>query len=71
VIEHGDGRGFILEAIARARSNIRLTIHEITDLASVEQTPAAPARSVVQALIRSLNMMPGHFGGTSEHAVIR
>jgi cardiolipin synthase len=51
VIEPDDGRGFILDAIAGATSNIRLTIYEITDLASVEQTPAAPARSVVQALI--------------------
>ncbi len=31
--------------------HLRLTIYEITDLASVEQAPAAPERSVVQALI--------------------
>ena len=51
VVEPDDGRDFILEAIAGATNNIRLTIYEITDLASVAQTPAAPARSVVQALI--------------------
>lgn len=51
VVEPDDGRGFILEAIAGAKSNIRLTIYEITDLASVAQTPAAPANGVVQALI--------------------
>jgi cardiolipin synthase len=51
VIEPDDGRGFILEAIAGATSNIRLTIYEITDLQSVQQTPPAPANGVVQALI--------------------
>jgi phosphatidylserine/phosphatidylglycerophosphate/cardiolipin synthase-like enzyme len=51
VIEPDDGRGFVLEAIAGATSNIRLTIYEITDLQSVQQTPPAPANGVVQALI--------------------
>jgi len=51
VIQPDDGRGPILAAIARARDNIRLTIYEITDLQSVSQNPAAPADSVVQALI--------------------
>jgi len=51
VIQPDDGRAFILDAIAAATSNIRLTIYEITDLASVQQTPPAPANGVVQALI--------------------
>ena len=50
-IEPDDGRTFILDAIAGATNNIRLTIYEITDLATVQQTPAAPADGVVQALI--------------------
>ena len=50
-IEPDDGRTFILEAIAGATNNIRLTIYEITDLATVQQTPTAPANGVVQALI--------------------
>ena len=51
MIQPDDGRGPILEAIAGATNNIRLTIYEITDLQSVSQSPAAPADSVVQALI--------------------
>ncbi len=51
VIEPDDGRGPILEAIAGARSNIRLTIYEITDLQSVVQNPPAPTDSIAQALI--------------------
>jgi cardiolipin synthase len=51
VIQPDDGRGPIIEAIAGATSNIRLTIYEITDLQSVSQNPAAPADSVVHALI--------------------
>jgi phosphatidylserine/phosphatidylglycerophosphate/cardiolipin synthase-like enzyme len=51
IIQPDDGRTPILEAIAGATDNIRLTIYEITDLQSVEQTPAAPADSIVQALI--------------------
>jgi phosphatidylserine/phosphatidylglycerophosphate/cardiolipin synthase-like enzyme len=50
-IEPDDGRAFILEAIGGATNNIRLTIYEVTDLATVQQTPAAPANGVVQALI--------------------
>jgi phosphatidylserine/phosphatidylglycerophosphate/cardiolipin synthase-like enzyme len=51
VIQPEDGRGPILEAIAGATNNIRLTIYEITDLQSVVQSPPAPADSVVQAII--------------------
>jgi len=51
VVQPDDGRGPILSAIAGATNNIRLTIYEITDLQSVSQSPAAPADSVVQALI--------------------
>jgi hypothetical protein len=47
VIQPDDGRGPIIEAIAGATNNIRLTIYEITDLQSVVQSPAAPADSVV------------------------
>lgn len=51
VIQPDDGRGPILEAIAGATNNIRLTIYEITDLQSVVQSPPAPADSIVQAII--------------------
>ena len=51
VIEPDDGRSPILDVIAGAKNNIRLTIYEITDLEAVSQTPAAPANSVAQALI--------------------
>jgi cardiolipin synthase A/B len=51
VIEPDDGRGPILEAIAGAKNNIRLTIYEITDLQSVTQSPPAPGDSIAQALI--------------------
>jgi cardiolipin synthase A/B len=51
VIQPDDGRNPILEAIASAKNNIRLTIYEITDLQSVSQSPAAPADSIGQALI--------------------
>jgi cardiolipin synthase A/B len=51
VIEPDDGRAPILEVIAGATNNIRLTIYEITDLQSVTQSPPAPADSVVAALI--------------------
>ena len=51
IIQPDDGRAPILEAIAGATNNIRLTIYEITDLQSVSQSPAAPADSIVQALI--------------------
>lgn len=51
MIEPDDGRAPILEAIAGATNNIRLTIYEITDLQSVPQSPPAPADSVVIALI--------------------
>lgn len=46
-----DGRAPILEAIADAKNNIRLTIYALTDLQSVNQTPQAPAESIAQALI--------------------
>ncbi len=51
VIQPDDGRGPILEAIAGATNNIRLTIYEITDLQAVSQSPAAPADGIVQALV--------------------
>ncbi|MFZ4539625.1 phospholipase D-like domain-containing protein [Propionivibrio sp.] len=51
IIQPDDGRDPILKTIAKATDNIRLAIYEITDLQSVTQTPAAPADSVVQALI--------------------
>lgn len=51
VIQPDDGRAPILEAIAGAKNNIRLTIYEITDLQSVSQSPSAPAGSIAQALI--------------------
>ncbi len=51
LVEPDDGRGPILEAIAAATDNIRLTIYEITDLQAVVQTPPAPAAGVAQALI--------------------
>jgi cardiolipin synthase len=52
VIQPDDGRGPIIEAIAGAMNNIRLTIYEISDLQSVvPQSPPAPADSVVQAII--------------------
>jgi cardiolipin synthase len=51
VIQPDDGRDPILEVIAGATNNIRLTIYQITDLQSVEQSPPAPSDSVVQAII--------------------
>jgi phosphatidylserine/phosphatidylglycerophosphate/cardiolipin synthase-like enzyme len=51
VVQPDDGRAPLLSAIAGATSNVRLTIYEITDLASVSQQPPAPADSVVQALM--------------------
>ncbi len=51
MIEPDDGRGPLLEAIAGATNNIRLTIYAITDLRSVSQNPPAPVESIVQALI--------------------
>ena len=51
VVQPDDGRGPILDAIAEAKRSVRLTIYAVTDLQSVTQTPAAPAASVVQALI--------------------
>lgn len=51
VVEPDDGRTPMLEAIASATDNIRLTIYALTDLQSVVQTPAAPAASIAQALI--------------------
>lgn len=52
LVEPEDGRAPILEAIAGATDNIRLTIYEITDLQSVTpQSPPAPAAGIVQALI--------------------
>ena len=51
VVEPDDGRAPILEAIAGATNNIRLTIYQITDLQSVAQTPPAPTDGVVAALI--------------------
>lgn len=51
VVEPDDGRAPMLEAIASATDNIRLTIYALTDLQSVVQTPAAPAASIAQALI--------------------
>ena len=52
IIEPDDGRAPILEVIAGAANNIRLTIYQITDLESVvPQIPPAPADSIVAALI--------------------
>lgn len=51
VVEPDDGRAPMLEAIASATDNIRLTIYALTDLQSVVQNPAAPAASIAQALI--------------------
>jgi phosphatidylserine/phosphatidylglycerophosphate/cardiolipin synthase-like enzyme len=51
VIEPDDGRAPLLDAIAAARNNIRLTIYQITDLHSVPQTPPAPVDGIAQALI--------------------
>ncbi len=51
IVQPDDGRAPILEVINAATSSIRLTIYAITDLESVAQTPAAPAGSIVQALI--------------------
>jgi cardiolipin synthase A/B len=51
IVQPDDGRAPILEAIAGATNSIRLTIYQITDLQSVAQSPAAPADSVVAALI--------------------
>ena len=51
IIQPDDGRAPLLQAIAAATNNIRLTIYAISDLQSVSQTPAAPAQSIAQALI--------------------
>ncbi len=51
VIQPDDGRAPILEVIKSATRSIRLTIYAITDLQTVAQTPAAPADSVVRALM--------------------
>jgi cardiolipin synthase A/B len=51
VIEPDDGRSPILDVIAGATNNIRLTIYQITDLQSVSQNPPAPADSIAAALI--------------------
>lgn len=51
IVQPDDGRVPILEAIADAKNNIRLTIYALTDLQSVNQTPQAPAESIAQALI--------------------
>ncbi len=51
VVEPDDGRALMLEAIASATDNIRLTIYALTDLRSVVKTLPAPAASIVQALI--------------------
>lgn len=51
VVEPDDGRVPLLEVIASASDNIRLTIYALTDLQSVVQTPAAPAASIAKALI--------------------
>jgi cardiolipin synthase A/B len=64
VIQPDDGRGPILEAIAAARNNIRLTIYQITDLDSVSQVPAAPPDSIVAALISKA------VSGVSVHIVV-
>lgn len=51
VIEPDDGRAPILQSIAGARDNVRLTIYEMTDLQSVSQSPTAPPNGIAQALI--------------------
>lgn len=51
LIEPDDGRAPILQSIAGAKNNVRLTIYELTDLQSVSQSPAAPPDSFVQALM--------------------
>ena len=51
VIQPDDDRAPILDAIHTATDNIRLTIYALTDLKSVSQTPPAPDKSIVQALI--------------------
>ena len=51
VIQPDDGRAPILEVIKSATRSVRLTIYGITDLQTVAQTPAAPADSVVRALM--------------------
>ena len=51
VIQPDDGREPVLDAIAGAMDNIRLTIYQITDLRAVPQTPPAPADGIAQALI--------------------
>ena len=51
VVEPDDGRAPLLEVIAGATDNIRLTIYALSDLQSVEQTPPAPVASVARALI--------------------
>jgi hypothetical protein len=79
VIQPDDGRAFILDAIAAATRNIRLTIYEITDLASVQQTPPAPVNGVVQALIDAAHrgvgiqviVDQGQYGGGSSSQQIQ
>lgn len=51
VVEPDDGRAPMLEVIAGATDNIRLTIYALSDLQSVVQTPAAPAAGIARALI--------------------
>jgi hypothetical protein len=69
----------IFDAIAAATSSIRLTIYEITDLASVQQTPPAPVNGVVQALIDAAHrgvgiqviVDQGQYGGGSSSQQIQ
>jgi phosphatidylserine/phosphatidylglycerophosphate/cardiolipin synthase-like enzyme len=76
VVEPDDGRAPMLEAIASATDNIRLTIYALTDLQLVVQTPAAPAASIAQALIDkaksgvAVRVIVDHnqYGGTGANA---
>ncbi len=74
LVEPEDGRAPIMDVIAGARDNIRLTIYEITDLHSVTpQSPPAPVAGIAQALIEKAKsgvsvrviVDQAQYGGTS------